>query len=461
MNSQRAERPGLPDGPLIAWYGDDFTGAAAVMEVLEFSGLPSVLFMDAPTKELLARHGGRRGIGVAGVARSKPTEWMDRHLPGMFAALSKLAAPIFHYKICSTFDSSPRIGSIGRAAELALPALGGAWHPMIVAAPDIQRFQAFGNLFASVGGTPYRLDRHPVMSRHPVTPMTEADVRVHLGMQTKLPIELIDAAAIADGKENERLRAMLSSGSPIVAIDVLDDASLAAAGGLVWRNRGKRLFAIGSQGVEYALAAHWRSTGALAPAPTRPASRARRTASVSGSCSPVTAEQLRRAEDRGFRLIRLNAALAVDRREWGREVHSASSAACEALDEGREPIVHSAMGPDDPAVREFRANVEASGMPDIEANDAVGNGLGAVLERIVETGLVDRVAVAGGDTAGRCVRALGIDALTAAAPISPGVAVCRAHSSRAVADGLEIVLKGGQMGEPEFFGQVKSGTERQ
>ena len=461
MNSRPTECCALPDGPLIAWYGDDFTGAAAVMEVLEFSGLPSVLFMDAPSKELLARHGGRRGIGVAGVARSKTTEWMDRHLPGMFAALSGLAAPIFHYKICSTFDSSPRIGSIGRAAELALPALGGAWHPMIVAAPDIRRYQAFGNLFASVGGTPYRLDRHPTMSRHPVTPMTEADVRVHLGMQTKLPIELIDAAAIANGGEDERLRVLLSSGSPIVAIDVLDDASLAAAGGLVWRNRGERLFAIGSQGVEYALAAHWRSTGALAHASTRPAGRARRIAGVSGSCSPVTAEQLQRAKDRGFQLIRLNAALAVDQREWEREVHSASSAARAGLDTGREPIVHSAMGPDDPCVREFRANVDATSGTDTEANDAVGDGLGAVLGSIVETGLVDRVVVAGGDTAGRCVQALGIDALTAAAPVSPGVAVCKAHSSRAAADGLEIVLKGGQMGEPEFFSQVKSGRAKQ
>lgn len=461
MNSQSAERCALPDGPLVAWYGDDFTGAAAVMEVLEFSGLPSVLFMDVPSKELLARHGDRRGVGVAGVARSKPTEWMDRHLPGVFAALSEVAAPIFHYKICSTFDSSPRIGSIGRAAELALPVLGGAWHPMIVAAPDLHRYQVFGNLFASVGGTPYRLDRHPTMSRHPVTPMNEADVRVHLGMQTKLPIELIDAAAIANGKGDERLRALLSSGSPIVAIDVLDDASLAAAGGLVWRNRGERMFAIGSQGVEYALAAHWRSTGALAPASTRQAGRARRVAGVSGSCSPVTAAQLRHAQGRGFRLIRLNAALVVDQREWEREVRAVSDAARAALDAGREPIVHSAMGPDDPGVRKFRANVEASSKPDTEANDAVGDGLGAVLGSIVETGLVDRVAVAGGDTAGRCVKALGIDALTAAAPVTPGVAVCTAHSSRAAVDGLGIVLKGGQMGEPEFFSQVKSGRANQ
>ena len=48
---------GLPDGLLVAWYGDDFTGSAAVMEVLTFAGLPSVLFLDLPTPEQLARFG--------------------------------------------------------------------------------------------------------------------------------------------------------------------------------------------------------------------------------------------------------------------------------------------------------------------------------------------------------------------------------------------------------------------
>jgi uncharacterized protein YgbK (DUF1537 family) len=106
---------------------------------------------------------------------------MQEHLPSVFRSLAALGAPIAHYKVCSTLDSAPHIGSIGTAIDLAVPLLGGAWHPLLVAAPPIGRYQAFGNLFAVANGTVYRLDRHPTMSRHPVTPMDEADVRQHFG----------------------------------------------------------------------------------------------------------------------------------------------------------------------------------------------------------------------------------------------------------------------------------------
>jgi uncharacterized protein YgbK (DUF1537 family) len=104
----------LPDGLLIAFYGDDYTGSASVMEVMTFAGLPTVLFLDVPTPTQLARFSNYRGIGIAGVARSQSPEWMDRHLPPIFEALAALGAPIAHYKICSTLDSAPQVGSIGR-----------------------------------------------------------------------------------------------------------------------------------------------------------------------------------------------------------------------------------------------------------------------------------------------------------------------------------------------------------
>ena len=104
-----------------------------------------------------------------------------RTLPPVFRALEELKAPVTHYKICSTLDSSPTVGSIGRAIDLAAPILGsGRWRPVgavIVGAPPIGRYQAFGNLFAvAADGVRYRLDRHPGMRRHPVTPMDESDV---------------------------------------------------------------------------------------------------------------------------------------------------------------------------------------------------------------------------------------------------------------------------------------------
>jgi len=452
----------LPDGPLVAWYGDDFTGAAAVMEVLTFSGLPSVLFLNVPSPERVGAFSSCRGIGIAGVSRSKPPEWMDRHLPEIFDALARIQAPICHYKICSTLDSAPHIGSIGKAAEIALPLIGSRWVPVVVAAPAINRYQAFGNLFAAVGGKTFRLDRHPTMSRHPVTPMTEADVLVHLGKQTGLPLSLVDATAFSAGREEEVLAELLRNQRPLVALDVVDEGALAAVGRLIWRNRGSRLFVIGSQGVEYALTAHWREIGALEDAPTAtvPASSAR-TASVSGSCSPVTAEQIELAKKQGFAAIRLDAALAVDSNEWNREIERASEKALAALGIGEDPIMFTALGPDDPSIGSLRAATGSSGKSEETVNESIGVGLGKALARLIDVGRVERVAIAGGDTAGRSIAELGIDALTAMTPISPGVALCQAHSDSEAFSDLQIALKGGQMGEPGFFSQFKSvGTQK-
>ncbi len=175
----------LPDGPLVAWYGDDFTGASAVMEVLTFAGFPSVLFFDVPTEAQRARFGDLRAMGIAGDARTREPAWMEANLPPVYAALRATGAPVVHYKVCSTFDSAPDTGSIGKAADLALGP--DDWAPLVVGAPEIGRWQAFGNLFAAAGDTVHRLDRHPTMSVHPVTPMDEADVRRHLAKADRAP----------------------------------------------------------------------------------------------------------------------------------------------------------------------------------------------------------------------------------------------------------------------------------
>ena len=283
----------LPPGLLLAYYGDDYTGSTAVMEVMTFAGLPTMLFLTRPTPAQLARCGHYRGIGIAGVARSKGPAWMDQHLPAIFGALAALGAPISHYKVCSTFDSAPHVGSIGRAIDLAVPRLGGAWHPLVLGAPAIGRYQMFGNLFALADGVGHRLDRHPTMSRHPVTPMAEADVRRHLAGQTRRPIGLVDHLALTAGRGEAALAAERAAGAEIVAIDVLDQPSLAAAGRLVWSQRGRRLFAVGSQGLEYALVAHWQAEGLIAPPADQPRARpVERLAVVSGSCAPVTAAQI-------------------------------------------------------------------------------------------------------------------------------------------------------------------------
>jgi hypothetical protein len=230
---------------------------------------------------------------------------------------------------------------------------------MVVAAPAIGRWQAFGNLFARAGDGIHRLDRHPTMSVHPVTPMHEADVTRHLAAQTARGIGLVDFVALKTGDAEAALeRAAASAG--VIALDVVDEETLAAAGALVWRH-AERMFALGSQGLEYALVAHWRAAGlatAAAPPPLQPAPRV---AVVSGSCSPVTADQIAHAETAGFAGIPLDATAALDPARWAGERARAVAAALQAVGEGRDPIVYTARGPSDPAVAGFRTAIEAAG----------------------------------------------------------------------------------------------------
>ena len=447
----------LPAGPLIAFYGDDFTGSSASMEATAFAGLDSVLFLSQPTPERLRDFAGYKVIGIAGVARAKSPEWMNENLPPVFDLLAATGAPVIHYKVCSTFDSTPQIGSIGRAIDIAAKRFGG-WIPLVVADPGMGRYQAIGNLFAAAHGTVHRLDRHPVMARHPVTPMDEADLGRHLARQTGRKIGLVDFVAAKRGDADARLAQELATGAEIVSIDVLDKETLIEAGRLVWERGARPTFGVGSQGLEAALVAYWRHAG-LIPAEASPF-RARpvdRIACVSGSVSPVTAAQISHARENGFTTIALDTARAVDAAEWNNETGRAIDAALSQLGEGRDVLVYSAAGPDDPAVAAFRSAVAASGASIESVNEAIGTGLGEILDRILVKGELTRAVISGGDTSGRAASMLGIDALTAIAPLAPGSPLCRAHAARKDRDGLEIALKGGQVGAPDFFLAAKKG----
>ena len=449
----------LPEGPLLAYYGDDFTGSTDAMEAMTAAGVPTVLFLETPTTAMLARFPDARCIGIAGSSRGRSPEWMDAELPKVFAALAALRAPILHYKVCSTFDSSPTIGSIGRAIDLGVKHMPGRWSPTIVGAPRLKRYQVFGHLFAAVDGVGHRLDRHPTMSRHPVTPMGESDLRRHLAAQTSRRIELVDMLSLRQGAANERIAAIQGEDVPVVFLDVLDEETLAAAGRVVWEQRGNGVFSASSSGLQYALAAHWRALGWLRSTPSLPkAAAVPAIAVVSGSCSPGTAAQIAWARENGFRTerLRLQAALSDDATRDG-EIERVVGLAVEAIGAGVSPLVFSAEGPDDAAVTGFDALARDAGRSRSEAARRIGTTLAEVMRRLLDRTALTRIVVAGGDSSGEVASALGIQALTVSAGLAPGAPLCRVWSGTAKRDGLEIVLKGGQIGGPNFFGLSRDG----
>ncbi|WP_309083073.1 four-carbon acid sugar kinase family protein [Chelativorans sp.] len=446
--------------PLIAWYGDDFTGSAAAMEVLSFAGIPSVLFLRVPSEEQRARFAGHAGIGLAGTARAHPPEWMEQHLPEAFGFLKGLGPELFHYKLCSTLDSSPAIGSIGRAIEIGRRVVADAPVPLLVAAPPMRRYQVFGNLFAGAPVTVHRLDRHPVMRRHPVTPMDEADVRLHLARQTALPLGLVDLVDLRENASADAAwRREREGGAGIVALDALDEPSLAEAGRLLWENRSASPFVAGSQGVQYALVAHFRQIGAIAPIDLVPRVPERSpVAVVSGSVSPITEAQIGEAVARGFAEVPLDVAAVVQ--GGSRDaVRQAVERASRLIGDGRSTIVHAARGPADPRVATLARIAAAENLSSAQIGARIGEALAEILAALLERTGVRRAIVAGGDTSGAVMGALGIYALTALAPTVPGASLFRAHADAAALDGLEIALKGGQMGSPDFFDWIRRGNE--
>lgn len=431
--------------PLLAYYGDDFTGSTDVMEALELHGVATVLFLETPSEADLDRFPECRAIGVAGMSRSESPVWMDEHLPPVFTALRDLGAPICHYKVCSTFDSSPETGSIGRAIEIGRRCIGSKVTPLLVGAPALRRYVVFGNLFAAAQGETFRIDRHPTMSKHPVTPMRESDLRRHLAAQTSLRVGLVDILALQAGRGLEKLKELAEQGCDVVLLDTLDAESLREAGRSVWESRAEATtFVAGSSGVEYALLAWWEAKGIL---PERhyegQAEPVDQVLVVSGSCSPVTEKQIEVALAQGFQEIRVDpVALVSDSITLEKTIARAEAGLCE----GRSPVIFTAAGPKDIAAS------AAGGF-----GKEIGLRLGLIAAEVQRRTHVKRLISAGGDTSGHIGKALEIQALTMMRPFAPGSPLCKAWSRNPKRDGIEILLKGGQVGRAELFVDVKQG----
>lgn len=455
---------------LLAFYGDDFTGSTDALEFLSRAGAKTVLFIEPPQFEQLERYHGLHAIGVAGMTRAMTPENMEKELQPAFTALRSSGAAHIHYKVCSTFDSSPTIGSIGKAIDIGAEIFEAAFTPLLVAAPVLGRYCAFGNLFARMGigsqGIIYRLDRHPSMKKHPVTPADESDLRIHLSRQTEKKIDLMDILQIAlsDAEAKEALRGIIRNGAEIVLFDALDEEHLLSIGKLIaeYASEEKPLFSVGSSGIEMALGAYWRKKGFLKPSQTWPQpGRTKSLLVASGSCSPVTSGQIAWALSQGFAEVALDTEAITLSGKYSTNVDEHVAKIISLIAEGRSVVLHTSMGDDDERIQQTSEIFKKRGFNQstIRTQTAIlyGSALGRIVRGVSEKIAVQRIVIAGGDTSSYAAREMGIEAVEMIAPLSPGAPLCKAYAPGSAVDGLEVNFKGGQVGSEDYFGMVLEG----
>jgi uncharacterized protein YgbK (DUF1537 family) len=415
---------------LLAFYGDDFTGSTDALESIASYGAKAILFLEPPTTKQLEKYPNIEVFGVAGKTRSLPTANMEPELIAAFESI-KSQQPLFvHYKVCSTFDSSEKIGSIGKAIDCGIQVFEPTIVPVIGGAPGLGRYCVFGNLFASFGigtnGKIFRLDRHPSMGNHPVTPSLESDLKILLAQQTTCPVGLLDVLQLAlpietwmEELDNEK----------VVLLDTLTHQHLEAIG--KWLSYIKQtaapVFVVGGSSVETALGMWWSSTHALQASTAWPTlTPANKLLVVSGSCSPITANQIKYALEHGF------AEIIVDTNAHDLDYYF--DAVEKALLVHDKLIVH-------------------SGTQKSKQMDAaiMGTMLGQIAKHAITVCGLQRIIIAGGDTSSYAARSLEIEAVEMVTTVIKGAPLCLIHSSNVSMNGVEVNFKGGQVGPENYF----------
>jgi len=331
-----------------------------------------------------------------------------------------------YFKYCSTFDSTAR-GNIGPVAEALMDSLGTDFAIATPAFPDNQRTVFKGHLF--VGD---RLLSESGMQNHPLTPMTDANLVRVLQAQCRRPVGLIDWRSVAQGAPaiRERIAALRAEGAGLAIVDAISNEDLLRLGPAL----KDHLLVTGGSGVAIGLPANFGIAPSLSAAQL-PAAGGRR-AIVSGSCSLATQRQV-------LDFIRAGGhALALDplRIAAGADVAAAALAWAEPLLEQGPVLVYSTA--EAGAVKAVQGQLGVG-----EAGAMVEHTLAAISRGLVGRG-VRQLVVAGGETSGACVQALGVTQMKIGPQIDPGVPWCHA---RAPAAGVHLALKSGNFGGDDFF----------
>lgn len=446
----------------VLFYGDDFTGASDNAAQYARHGLKTILFFSEPGIDALTEAAQHYDvIGVAGTARSLGTDAMRDELMPVLEKFRQLKVPLVQYKCCSTFDSSADTGSLGHAIQLMQACWPGSLIPVLVATPEFGRYTMFGHHFARAGTDVYRLDRHPVMSRHPVTPMQESDLSVVLtqqGFTAEVAVDLRMLDRFADAPEVLATE-LLAHDSLVFDGYTLQQVITAAAS--IWHiARQRQVCAMAAQGFAHGLGAWLRASGQLnARQPAHQLAAVDRLLVLSGSCSSLSAEQIAWARQAGFLTLRADASLLTG--EDTDALDSLQTRVLDALKSGTSVVVFTAEGPDDARMQVPDSQTPS---PPTQAVPAavMAQRIGRLFARLAREAFaqagLQRLVVSGGDSSSFTMRDIGARALEIkASHFAQNAHVCSLVSDDALIQGKEVLLKGGQVGQANLYGLMLAG----
>ncbi|KAA0018803.1 four-carbon acid sugar kinase family protein [Salinicola corii] len=405
---------------LIGCIADDFTGGTDLANNLVKSGFRTVQTIGVPD----TAPEDVDAIVVALKSRSIPAADAVRQSLEALTWLQTQGCEKFYFKYCSTFDSTAK-GNIGPVAEALMAALGCDATLFCPAFPATGRTVYHGYLF--VGDV---LLNESGMEHHPLNPMTDASLARWLDAQTRGRVGVLGADVIKRGEQATRrqLAALRDAGHTLIVTDTLRDAHLTT---IALASRDMPLVTGGS-GLALGL-------GALYSAPTSEVAALPEAGGgaliLAGSASNRTREQIEHA--RQHMPIR-----ALD----PEALHRDFSATLDAIEQWAVPrlgsplLIHSDTRPEIVRKAQQSLGVEASGA-------LVERALAELATRLVEHD-IGRLIVAGGETSGAIVRALGIGSQRIGPEIDPGVPWTWTESDFGP---LHMALKSGNFGAPDMF----------
>jgi uncharacterized protein YgbK (DUF1537 family) len=415
--------------PILGCIADDFTGATDLANMLVRGGMRTVQLIGVPATDTPVPD-----VDAVVVALKSRTNPADEAVAQSLQSLQWLKAAgcrQFFFKYCSTFDSTDD-GNIGPVADALMADLGTTVTIACPAFPENGRTIFNGHLFV---GTQLLSDSP--MRNHPLTPMTDSNLVSVLQRQTKKPVKLIQFATVDAGGEAvaAELAALKAAGGGIAIVDAVLDKHLESIGYGV-----KDLPLItGGSGIAIGLPGNYRRAGLLAERGAADAlPQVRGSAAVlAGSCSAATLGQISRfeAEHPSFAVDALRLARGED------VVAEALGWAAGRIADG--PVLIYASQPAE-KVREIQKALGRA-----EAGALIEETMAAIARGLVASG-TRRIVVAGGETSGAVVSALGIEGLQIGPQIDPGVPATVSLGG----EPLALALKSGNFGGPDFFAKA-------